>query len=252
MNPNHTDSMSLGLSPAQRTAVTAASAALWCGLGWLALTQAPKLMPPPKGPPEIVIDGVARPKPPPPKPPEPVKLDPVRPQPVTPPHAEPAIAVRVPGTAQDRRPAASDPLPAGLPPAEPATAGAGPVETALPGPITASLAPEEAIALPPPLEPVAPPPQPVVIDPVRLSGTNPAYPPRALDRGIEGSVTLAFIVTPEGRVEGLAIEREEPGGHGFGRAALSAMRGWRFEPQRVDGVAVAWPARYTIRFMLEE
>ena len=41
-------------------------------------------------------------------------------------------------------------------------------------------------------------------------------------------------------------------GYGFSEAARKAVEAWTFQPQTIDGIAVAYPARYTISFKLED
>jgi periplasmic protein TonB len=68
----------------------------------------------------------------------------------------------------------------------------------------------------------------------------PIYPPRCLRLGIEGTVRLRVLVGEDGRPQDAAV-RTSSGDAGLDQAALDAVRGWRFEPARRDGVPLrAW------------
>jgi protein TonB len=101
-------------------------------------------------------------------------------------------------------------------------------------------------------EPRSPPAPRLIINPVRQAGANPAFPRKALDREISGEVTLSFTVTAQGKVANLMVVNEVPKGYGFAEAARKAVEAWTFQPQTIDGIAVAYPARYTISFKLED
>ncbi|MEJ6656353.1 MAG: energy transducer TonB [Pseudomonas sp.] len=79
----------------------------------------------------------------------------------------------------------------------------------------------------------------------------PNYPQRALAAGIEGEVTLAFTISPEGRVENLQVTSAKPKGV-FEREARRAANRWRFAPRRENGQAVAREATKTLYFRLED
>ena len=64
----------------------------------------------------------------------------------------------------------------------------------------------------------------------------PVYPRRAPD-GASGFVDVEFTVNEEGRVELVEVRGNPP--DYFARAAISAVRRWRFEAVRVDGQPVA-------------
>jgi protein TonB len=68
----------------------------------------------------------------------------------------------------------------------------------------------------------------------------PVYPPRCLRLGIEGTVRLRVLVGEDGRPQDAAIGTSS-GDTGLDQAALDAVRDWRFEPARRDGVPLrAW------------
>lgn len=89
-----------------------------------------------------------------------------------------------------------------------------------------------------PSEPIATP-APVITNPVWLSRPGAReferfYPPRALDRGREGRVTLDCRVGVSGALS-CAVARETPEGWGFGAAALKIAPSFRIAPRMEDG-----------------
>lgn len=75
-----------------------------------------------------------------------------------------------------------------------------------------------------------------------------AYPDRALDAGVGGSVTLNCLVQPNGRVADCRTVREPAGSHGFGRAAHSLTRHFQIAPRTVNGAAEGSRVNIAIRF----
>jgi protein TonB len=86
---------------------------------------------------------------------------------------------------------------------------------------------------------------------VVLSRVLPAYPSRALTRKIEGWVRLEIDIGPAGTVTGARVVAANPP-QVFDRAALEAIRLWRFKPAFREGRAVAQRAMLTMNFRLEQ
>ncbi len=80
---------------------------------------------------------------------------------------------------------------------------------------------------------------------------RPAYPPLARLRGYQGVVVLLVEVRFDGRV-GQASIRRSAGHEILDRAALEAVRTWRFEPGRREGRAVTMSVEVPVRFVLNE
>lgn len=79
---------------------------------------------------------------------------------------------------------------------------------------------------------------------------KPAYPEEARARRLEGTVLLLVSLDASGRVTEAAIRRTC--GHGsLDRAALRAVRSWRFDPARQNGTAIAAQVEIPIRFRFE-
>ncbi len=76
------------------------------------------------------------------------------------------------------------------------------------------------------------------------------YPPTARARRLQGYVEVEFTVNEEGGVQDIEVIGSEPAG-AFDRAALRAIRRWKFEPHRVGGKAVAVRARQRVDFKLK-
>ena len=89
-------------------------------------------------------------------------------------------------------------------------------------------------------------------DPLPIMRVTPVYPSRASRRGIEGWVELAFTITTTGATEGVRVVSEEPPGV-FGRAAMKAVRKWKYKPQVIDGKVQPRPdVRVVLKFELEK
>jgi TonB family protein len=74
---------------------------------------------------------------------------------------------------------------------------------------------------------------------------NPVYPSEALAQKLHGPVVLQAVIGRDGSVEDLKIV------HGYfilGRAAISAVKQWRFQPYSVSGHAAATQTVITINF----
>lgn len=90
-----------------------------------------------------------------------------------------------------------------------------------------------------------------VLDVEPSARVAPVYPARARRVGIEGSVTVEFTITPQGRVTDLEIVASRPRGV-FDASVTKAIRQWRFTPRVVDGRRVERRARKEIEFSLED
>ena len=74
-------------------------------------------------------------------------------------------------------------------------------------------------------------------DVIPLVRINPDYPPRALDRGLEGWVQVQFTITATGTVKDAIVVNAEPKNI-FDDAALKAIARWRYNPKVESGAAV--------------
>jgi periplasmic protein TonB len=77
----------------------------------------------------------------------------------------------------------------------------------------------------------------------------PDYPQSALDNKLAGVVTLDFTVGAKGETSDIRVTDSSPPGV-FDKAAIAAVKHWRYEPVKVNGAGVEIPVRTTIRFEL--
>lgn len=89
-------------------------------------------------------------------------------------------------------------------------------------------------------------------DTIPLVRVNPLYPPRAQARGVEGWVLVEFTISPQGTTKEVIVIDADPKGY-FERAAVNAVKKYRYKPRIEDGVAVDRPGiRLVISFAIEE
>jgi periplasmic protein TonB len=77
----------------------------------------------------------------------------------------------------------------------------------------------------------------------------PVYPPRCLRMGIEGVVRVRVLVGEDGRPQEVTVGRTS-GDASLDQAAIDAVRQWRFEAAKRDGVPVRAWALVPIEFKL--
>jgi protein TonB len=77
----------------------------------------------------------------------------------------------------------------------------------------------------------------------------PVYPPRCLRMGIEGTVRVKVLVGEDGRPQEVTVGKSS-GESALDEAAMEAVRTWRFEPARRNGVPVRAWAIIPIEFKL--
>jgi protein TonB len=89
-------------------------------------------------------------------------------------------------------------------------------------------------------------------DIIPLVRVNPQYPVRASERGIEGWVIVEFTISAAGTVKNPTVIEAEPGSI-FNRAAIRAIRKWKYKPRIEEGVAVERSGvQVKLTFELEE
>jgi TonB family protein len=88
---------------------------------------------------------------------------------------------------------------------------------------------------------------PGVTSPRRISGSSAGYPPAAEKAHLEGTVAVDMVVTEKG--EPVELRIVESAGEILDKAVLDAVKTWRFEPARKDGIKVRvhWPIRQQFR-----
>lgn len=83
-----------------------------------------------------------------------------------------------------------------------------------------------------------------------ISRMPPKYPERARKKGISGRVELSLLISAAGAVQDPRVLSASPAGV-FEEAALSAVRGWRFQPAMYDGRPVAIRVTLPLSFGFE-
>jgi TonB family protein len=107
-------------------------------------------------------------------------------------------------------------------------------------------------AIPSPPPPAPAPPKLVraggaIKMPTKIHEVAPDYPQIAQKSGIEGMVIIEAIIDVDGTVRDARILRSIPF---LDRAALDAVRQWRYEPTRLNGVVVPVAVTVTVQFHL--
>jgi len=136
-----------------------------------------------------------------------------------------------------------------------AAAGSSDMPDARPAPAPAEEIPQLVETAPPaPVAEAAPAPLPVAPataaggdrpSPIAGQSPPPQYPPRALQRGESGTVVVRVDVDAAGNPAGVTVI-ERSGSRDLDRAALQAVRRWRFTPAMRQGQPV--PASIEIPF----
>ncbi|MDE2690002.1 MAG: energy transducer TonB [Acidobacteriota bacterium] len=124
------------------------------------------------------------------------------------------------------------------------------VESFLNGPACPRVEPEPTLPEPTPSS------EPVIVDPVRISGTDPPFPKSARRAGVRGSLSLRLTISETGDVVNVEVTREVY----FGRsgrerdlekkrrqaaqeqttkAAVATIRQWKYRPATADGQPVS-------------
>jgi periplasmic protein TonB len=80
-----------------------------------------------------------------------------------------------------------------------------------------------------------------------VSQTRPAYPPLAIQAHIQGDVVLHAVIDAEGRVSELQVISGHPL---LIRAALEAVRQWRYRPTMLNGEPVEVDTTITVLFRI--
>jgi TonB family protein len=89
-------------------------------------------------------------------------------------------------------------------------------------------------------------PPPVVREAKLIRRVSVDYPSAAKRDGIEGTVDLAVTVSAKGVVESVSVAHADPPDV-FDKAALDAIRRWKYEPRYEDGL----PAEANLKVHVE-
>lgn len=91
-----------------------------------------------------------------------------------------------------------------------------------------------------------------VAPPKLIYKIQPQYPKKAADAGIEGPVELEIVVKADGTVGDIRILDLPAEGLDFGKAAVEAVRLWKFLPGRFQGKPVDVVAVVAVNFRMEK
>ena len=88
-----------------------------------------------------------------------------------------------------------------------------------------------------------------VKEPALVHRADPVYPVLAVSAGLEGTVILEAIVDRDGRVESLRVPRSQGV---LDRAALDAVKQWRYSPVLLNGQPEKFILTVVVSFKLED
>ncbi len=156
----------------------------------------------------------------------------------------------------DDPPPAEAPPPPNAPPPQAQVTVPAPIVTTVERPVL-QVAPAPPVVDPAPPRP-APPAPPAARGPENLgelsakmiAATPPKYPMDSRRAHEEGTVVLSVLLSTDGRVTDIAVTRSS-GFARLDRAALDAVRGWRWSPLMRDGSPVMVRGVVTIPFVLQ-
>lgn len=77
---------------------------------------------------------------------------------------------------------------------------------------------------------------------------EPVYPPIAKSTGVQGTVLIKALISPDGRIEQAQVVSGSPL---LSPAALEAIRQWRYRPYILNGGAIEVETEITVNFVLQ-
>jgi TonB family protein len=83
----------------------------------------------------------------------------------------------------------------------------------------------------------------------RIRYTPPEFPSKALSQRLSGSVTVEYTVDTNGEPRDVRVVEATPPGV-FDKAAIAAVKRWKYDPVLANGAPVEVPVRTSIRFEL--
>lgn len=151
------------------------------------------------------------------------------------------------------------PVPPVMPP--PAIVAPVPLVVTIPSPVQVATSPtppppQLSVPGPPMPAPPAPVPAPAIanagdLSSTMISATPPRYPHESRRKREQGTVVLMVLLDIEGRVADISVSQSS-GFDNLDRAALAAVRRWRWSPTRRGGAAVMVRGLVEIPFLLQD
>lgn len=89
--------------------------------------------------------------------------------------------------------------------------------------------------------------KPGVTNGILLKRVNPEYPIKARRKGIQGTVVLHAVIGKEGDIVGLTMVSGDPL---LVKAALKAVKQWKYQPYLLEGKPVEVDTEITVNFAL--
>lgn len=83
--------------------------------------------------------------------------------------------------------------------------------------------------------------------PVAVERAEPVYPKKALNKCIEGHVLVRFVIATDGTTKDIEVLGSRPE-RIFDKAAVEAVKKWRFEPRVLNGMPVQREATQRLIF----
>jgi protein TonB len=87
-----------------------------------------------------------------------------------------------------------------------------------------------------------------VTPPHVIHAPDPKYSREALKKRIQGTVVLWAVVEPDGTASRIRVQKSL--GYGLDEQAIVAVKKWRFEPSKKDGIPVAVQIDIEVNFRL--
>jgi protein TonB len=107
---------------------------------------------------------------------------------------------------------------------------------------------DTVVEVPPPPPPARPLRATALNMPRKIRDVAPEYPAMALAARVEGVVIIEAVIAVDGSVRDARVLRSQPL---LDRAAVDAVRQWRYEPTRLNGVPVPVIVTVTVQFRLQ-
>ncbi|PTX94362.1 energy transducer TonB [Opitutus sp. ER46] len=86
--------------------------------------------------------------------------------------------------------------------------------------------------------------------PVPVRTVQPTYPNDLRREGVMGVVVIKCVIDQQGNVTEPEVEKSSNAG--FDRAALDAVKRWKFKPAKQDGNPIAQKVSIPIKFVSDE
>jgi periplasmic protein TonB len=106
----------------------------------------------------------------------------------------------------------------------------------------------QAVPMLKPVPVVHPPRVSVMMEGNLIHRVQPVYPPIAIQAHISGAVVLQAVISRGGSIENLQVVSGPPM---LVRAAIDAVRQWRYRPYALNGDPVEVDTQVTVNFVLE-